>query len=106
MSANPGTGQTGEEKKNVTVQIFGNEYPIAGVKDPHYVEELARYLDGKMKDIARGSTLLSSGKFAVLAALNIADELHFLRAGHQRLKEHALSGLSSIQKKIDEQLQR
>ena len=106
MSANPSAAQTGEEKKTVTVQIFGNEYPIVGVKDPSYVEELARYLDGKMKDIARGSSLLSSGKVAVLAALNIADELHRLRMQHQRLKEGTLERLSRMNKKIDAQIQK
>lgn len=106
MSANPDTAQTGEEKRNVTVHIFGNEYPIAGAKDPVYVEKLARYLDGKMKDIARGSTLLSAGKVAVLAALNIADELHGLRASYQRLKEGAMERIERIDKKIDARLQK
>ncbi len=95
-----------EEKKNVTVRIFGNEYPLAGVKNPAYMEELARYVDTKMNDVAKGSALLSSGKIAVLAALNMADELHRLREGKEILQSRALAKLGALAKKIDDHFQK
>ena len=105
MSSNAGAVRT-EEKRNVTVQIFGSEYPIAGVKDPAYVESLARYVDAQMKDIAKGSSLLSSGKVAILAALNMADELFRLRARHEKIREITGENLAAIAKKIDNHLEK
>ncbi len=95
-----------EDKKNVTVQIFGADYPIAGAKDPQHLEELARYVDTKMRDIAKGSPLLSAGKVAILAALNMADELYCLRALQQRLRETTGSRVAQLVKKIDKYAQK
>ena len=58
-----------------TVQIFGQEYKIRGFEDKSYVEKVAGYVDGKMGELAEGSSSLSRERLAVLAALNIADEL-------------------------------
>ncbi len=107
MDANTGIVQSvGEDKKNITVQIFGAEYPIAGAKDPQHLEELARYVDAKMRDIAKGSPLLSAGKVAILAALNMAEELYRLRAVQQRLRETAGSRIAQLVKKIDKHAQK
>ena len=106
MNADIGATRTDEEKKNVTVQIFGNQYPIAGVNDTQYVEELARFVDSKMNDIAKGSTLLSSGKVAILAALNMADELFRLRNANHRLRALVDEGIAKITKKIDTVLEK
>ncbi len=105
MSSETGAVQT-EDKRNIMVQIFGSEYPISGTKDPVYVERLARYVDAKMKDIAKGSSLLSSGKVAILAALNMADELFRLKARHEKLRELASEQVCAIAKKIDNHLQK
>src|SRR5262245_5657974 len=59
----------------VHVEIHGHRYPIRSGLDPAYVAELAAFVDGKMqlaaKECPQGDTL----KVAVLAAINIADEL-------------------------------
>jgi cell division protein ZapA len=58
-----------------TVQIFGQEYKIRGFEDKSYVEKVAGYVDGRMKELAQSSSSLPPERLAVLAALNIADEL-------------------------------
>ncbi len=60
----------------VTVKIFGEEYRIKGVKDPDYIKMLAVFLDKKMQEVASNTQLSSTNKIAILAALNVADELH------------------------------
>jgi cell division protein ZapA len=58
-----------------TVEIHGQRYPIRSALDAEYVARLARYVDEKMlaaADTAPGSDAL---RLAVLAALNVADEL-------------------------------
>jgi len=63
------------EPKNVSVEIFGQRYPIRSALDPEYIKRLAGYVDGKIR--AAGDSAPSSDpvRLAVLAALNIADEL-------------------------------
>jgi cell division protein ZapA len=65
--------------KTVKVEIFDQTYQIRGEIDEAYTEELARYVDGKMRQVAEATGTVDSIRVAVLAALNIADELQELR---------------------------
>ena len=69
----------------ITVDIHGQRYPIKSALDAAYVAELAVYVDEKMrlalKECPTGDTL----KVAVLAALNIADELERMRQRYEAL---------------------
>ena len=60
----------------IPVQIMGQTYEIIGnPSEALYYNSLARFVEGKMKEIQEHSKIVSSHKIAVLAALNIADEL-------------------------------
>jgi cell division protein ZapA len=63
------------EKNATTVEIFGREYKIRGVADETYILKVAGYVDKKMREVSSGSSLPSHDRLAILAALNIADEL-------------------------------
>ena len=65
------------------VEIFGMNYLLKGEKDAEYMQEIASYVDKKMRDIQQATDLISPLKIAILAALNIADELHKLAAGEK-----------------------
>ena len=65
-----------EKWPTVTIKIFGENYRIKGVRDPEYIQELAIYVDKKMKEMAANNQITSSPKIMILAALNIADELY------------------------------
>ena len=67
----------------VKVEIFDQAYTIAGELEPAYVEKLARMVDAKMRDVARGTGTVDSVRVAVLAALAIADELEAMRQGRE-----------------------
>ena len=58
------------------VEIFGQTYSMQGDLDPAYVEELASFVDEKMRAISDATSTVDTHKIAVLAALSIADELH------------------------------
>ena len=69
----------------VPVEIQGQRYPIRSALDPAYVARLALYVDEKMRAAADSTPTGDSLRLAVLAALNIADELFRCRdAGHSR----------------------
>jgi cell division protein ZapA len=61
------------------VEIFGQTYSLRGEGNRKYVQDLASYVDRKMREIADHTTTVDSLKLAVLAAVNIADELFGLR---------------------------
>ena len=61
----------------IPVQICGQNYEILGnPAEALYYNSLARFVEEKMKEIGNSTTIVSSQKIAVLAALNIADELY------------------------------
>jgi len=61
--------------QTVTVDIYGEQYAVKTDDDVEYVEQVARYVDRKMKEIADTGKVVTPSKIAILAALNIADEL-------------------------------
>jgi cell division protein ZapA len=63
------------EANVVSVEIRGQRYPIRSVLDVQYVNGLASYVDEKMRAAAESTPSGDSLRLAVLAALNIADEL-------------------------------
>lgn len=63
-----------EDGTLIQVQIFGQTYKVRGEEERAYIEELARYVDSKMKSISASTNTSDSLKIAILAALNIADE--------------------------------
>lgn len=67
--------------KSIQIEIFNHSYNVRGDLDAAYVAELARYVDAKMRSVAAATRTADSLRIAVLAALNIADELHALRQG-------------------------
>jgi cell division protein ZapA len=63
--------------KNVMyVQIMGHEYPVeANPGDELYVNRLAQFVEEKMREMKQDSKIIDSYKLAVMAAMNITDEL-------------------------------
>ncbi len=74
-------------KNEVQVQIFGTGYTIRGEADLEYVQRVAAYVDQKMREINEKLPVASLAKVAVLASLNLADELFREREERKRLAE-------------------
>ena len=95
---------------SVSVDIYDQTYHLSGV-DPVHLEQLARVVDGKMRAVSSHGATVDSLRVAVLAALNIADELAELRERHHALL-HSLdaaetttrSRASSLSHLLDEAL--
>jgi cell division protein ZapA len=64
-----------------TVKILGDEYQIRSEDPPEHVQRVASFVDAKMREISSGSSTLSPGRVAILAALNISDEFLRFREG-------------------------
>jgi cell division protein ZapA len=57
-----------------TVSIYDQTYHLRG-QDPNHIRQLADLVDSKMRAVATQGRTVDSLRVAVLAALNLADEL-------------------------------
>lgn len=78
-SGKGGSGRKGDEPM-LPVTIFGQTYKVRAEEDGGYLEQLARYVDTKMRTLSESMGSADTAKIAVLAALNIADEFFKLEA--------------------------
>jgi cell division protein ZapA len=58
----------------VTVEIYDQTYHLSG-QDAEHIRELAELVDARMRAVAAQGRTVDSLRVAVLAALNLADEL-------------------------------
>ncbi len=88
------------------VDINGQRYAIRSDLDAQYVSELAAYLDEKMRQAARELASAEPLRIAVIAALNIADELRRARADARGLEGRMHARAEEIEHLLDEALGR
>ena len=67
------------EDNKVTVRIYGQEYTISGERDPETIQEIAAYVDEKMREISKFTASNKAGALATLACVNMADEVFSMR---------------------------
>ena len=75
----------------VTVNIYGENYTVKAGEDPGYIDTVARFVDGKMREIFADVKVVTTSKIAILTALNIADELFKCRRDLEEGQEEAVS---------------
>jgi cell division protein ZapA len=74
-----------QEIQRITVDIFGEKHVVRGEGTAEYIQGLAQQVDKKMRLISERLPRLSHHQIAVLAALNLADELAKLREEYETL---------------------
>ena len=79
----------------VVVEIYDQVYQLSGT-DPAYIQRLADMVDAKMRAVSAHGATVDSLRVAVLAALNIADELLALRARNESLTGSMTLAQSSV----------
>jgi cell division protein ZapA len=84
----------------VDVEIFGKVYTVQGDKDPDYVRRVAEFVDRKMREISQVTDTVSTSRIAILASLNIADELMTMLEESEELK----SRMKKLTRDIEESL--
>jgi len=89
---------------NVRVEIYDQTYHLRG-SDPEYIAQLASYVDTKMRLISQQASTVDSLRLAVLAALNIADELHVLKRKYDSIDSDYAERAGHLAGALDEVLQ-
>jgi len=92
------------EKSTEKVEIFGQEYKIKGVGNPQYIHKIAGYVDKKMREIAHSSGIMSQSRIAILAALNITDELYQVRETREKAERELESQAEKLGELLEEKI--
>jgi cell division protein ZapA len=90
-----GQNTTGNATGYVTVEIYDQVYHLSG-HDPDHIRELAAQVDAKMRAVAAQGHTADSLRVAVLAALNLADELSQTGAADPRLGHARTASLRGL----------
>lgn len=84
-----------EPTNAITVDIYDQTYNLRG-EDVEYIRRLADIVDSKMRAVASHGKTVDSLRVAVLAALNIADELATLEQKYEAQVGNARGNQNSI----------
>lgn len=96
-------GPAGADHCNLVVDIYDQMYHLRG-PDPHYLQQLSALVDAKMRAVAQHGTTVDSLRVAVLAALNIADELVTLQQQRDALDGNVARNIKSRTETLAEML--
>jgi cell division protein ZapA len=89
-----------------TVEVFGRRFELRAAESGEHLQELASYVDRRMRELAEVSPHVDTAKLAVLTALNIADELFREQATEpgtrtERLRQRMEGLISQLDEVLD-----
>lgn len=90
-----------DRPETTRVNIYGREYSIRGEGDPAYIAEIAHFLDMRMRQMVENITMTSTAKVAILASLNITDELFTKKRQLEETEDAHQAFLNSLAQKIE-----
>ncbi len=77
------------EKQKTVVRVAGKEYALVSSDPPEYMQRVAAYVDRKLNEMSV-ATRLPSNMVAVLACLNMADDLMKSHDENTRLRKELM----------------
>lgn len=92
---------SGAQSRGINISIMGRDFSVAcPPEEQEDLQAAARYLDKNMKEIQKTGKIIGAERCAIMAALNITNELLKL----QRMtvgQDQVQARLSSLQERID-----
>ena len=91
--------------KTIEVEVYGQRFSLQGEADEKYFHELAQYVDSQMRMLSETMKTGTPTKLAILAAINIADQLFHQKrqrkVGEGEIERRAQEILESIERQLD-----
>ncbi len=72
--------------ESVQVDIYGQVYTLKATDDPSRIRAIASFVDGRMREIEKGTGTVDPHRVAMLTVLTLADELFRVRERCDRLE--------------------
>ena len=95
-----------KEQKAVNIKILDKEYGVSCTPDEE--QELlssASMVDRKMREIRQSGTIVGMDRIAVMAALNMANELLAAQGHGEHLETDAAGRLQAMRERVESALQ-
>jgi cell division protein ZapA len=90
------------ERLPVTVNILDKEYRISCLpEERESLLQAAAYLDGQMREIRQNGRIIGTERVAVMAALNITNELLLIQQSKEDGSQNISRRIKSLQEKIE-----
>jgi len=87
----------------VKVTIYGQEYTIKAPADASYIKNIAEFVDERMREVQEElSTPQVPAKIAILAAMNIADELFTRNKDYDNMQHEVEGKVSNLLEIVEE----
>ena len=91
--------------KTIEVEVFGHRFSLQGEGEESYFHELAEYVDQQMRTLTQKTQTNTPTKLAILAAINITDQLFRQRrertVGEAEIERRAQILLETIDKHLE-----
>ena len=84
--------------------VAGQRLSIRTSAPADYVHELADFVTGKIDELRQSGPSVPTQSIALLAAMNVADELIRLRENHARLKSEIRERTKRVLKLVEQRL--
>jgi cell division protein ZapA len=88
----------------VHIEVQGQTYSIRTTLDEAYVQDLAKVVDQRMRKISESSPTSDVVSLAVLAALNLADELRRTREDRSSVAGSLVERAEELERIVDQAL--
>jgi cell division protein ZapA len=84
------------------VVIYNQTYSLRSDHSPEYIHQLADYVNQRMTEIASATMTVDSLRVAILAAIQIADELHRARNEMKETEEEIATRSAKYAELLDQ----
>jgi cell division protein ZapA len=91
VSADAGAAAGGERRNSVRVSILGDDYVIRTEASAAHTREVAEHVDRTIRRILSTGSVVETHKAAILAALQITDELFRARGESEQMTDSILA---------------
>jgi cell division protein ZapA len=83
------------------IEILGQRITVRGQGEPEYIQDLAAYLDGRIRTVRDQARVYDPVRLSILAGLHIADELFRSRAREEALADRIDELLARLEGVLD-----
>ena len=85
----------------VEIKVFNQTYTVRTDAGEDHIQEIARYVNGKMEEVLKKTKSVSTLNVAILTALNIADDLLKERLQREALLRQIETETKGLAEKIE-----
>jgi cell division protein ZapA len=85
-------------KNSVKVTIAGEEYTLRTDAPPEHTQAVAAHVDEVIRSVMQGGSLIESHRAAILAAMQITDQLFRERASREETTERLTSLATEVRR--------